>query len=88
MKMKIQQGEAPKLLPPGDRSRLRQPGMKMSEKVGAQDRYRDIFQQKIPIKESGPKLESYMTGSIIGIGEPSVVLSCTPTPGDDGEPGW
>ena len=26
MKMKIQQGEAPKLLPPGDRSRLRQPG--------------------------------------------------------------
>ena len=59
----------------------------MSEKVGAQDRYRDIFQQKIPIKPSGPKLESYMAGSI-GIGEPSVVLSCTPTPGDDGKPGW
>ena len=56
----------------------------MSEKVGTQDRYRDICQQKIPIKPSGPKLESYMGGSI-GIGEPSVVLSCTPTPGNDGE---
>ena len=38
--------------------------MKVSEKIGAQDRYRDISQQKTQIKQSRPKLESYMVGSI------------------------